>query len=170
MNANPGGPLTARPPLSDLAWLNLAHWQSSSDQRHILHLARVPLLFGRNLQIGAGELEIGPNRPILNDDPASELKFVEHSGAAIEAGRQDLIDLEDKMAVMELEMLSRPQAGPVTATARRLDAAQNHAALAGILQALRSGLNQAFMLAASWAGLPAEQAGRLCADACGAGG
>src|SRR3546814_6971269 len=32
------GYLTARPPLLDLAWLNLAHWQSSSDQRHILHV------------------------------------------------------------------------------------------------------------------------------------
>src|SRR3546814_11327266 len=39
------GYLTARPPLLDLAWLNLAHWQSSSDQRHILHVARVPILF-----------------------------------------------------------------------------------------------------------------------------
>lgn len=56
------GLLTARPPLMDLAWLNLAHWQSSSDQRHILHVARVPILFARNLKMGEDGVEIGPNR------------------------------------------------------------------------------------------------------------
>ena len=97
-NVAPNGFMRCRPPLIDLAWLNLAHWQSSSDQRHILHVARVPILFGRALQAGEGAIEVGPNRLILADDPAADLRFVEHSGAAIAAGRQDLIDLEDRMA------------------------------------------------------------------------
>ena len=81
--ANPTGFMTVRPPLIDMAWLNLAHWQSASDQRHILHVARVPVLFGRGLQMAERGLEIGPNRLILSDDPSADLKFVEHSGAAI---------------------------------------------------------------------------------------
>src|SRR5262249_43981635 len=33
--------MCGEPPLEDLADLNVAHWQSSSDQRNILHVARV---------------------------------------------------------------------------------------------------------------------------------
>jgi len=38
------GFMQSRPPLLDLAYMNVEHWQSSSDQRSILHTARVPLL------------------------------------------------------------------------------------------------------------------------------
>src|SRR5690606_24069096 len=37
------------PFLEGMAWKNLEHWQSASDQRHILHVARVPILFGSGL-------------------------------------------------------------------------------------------------------------------------
>ena len=160
---NPTGFLLWRPPLMDLAWLNLAQWQSASDQRHILHVARVPVLFGRALQTGGQELEIGPNRLVLSDDPAADLKFVEHSGAAIAAGRQDLSDLEDQMAVMGLDLLMRHPV-PVTATARQLDSHQNHAALAGYVRHLEDGLQRALIMAARWMGLPASAAGQLSCD------
>jgi len=160
LNTAPLGFMRARPPLIDLAWLNLSHWQSASDQRHILHVARVPILFGRALQVSDGEIEIGPNRLILADDPAADLRFVEHSGAAIAAGRQDLVDLEDRMAVLGLEMM-RHRPGETTATGRAIDAAQTHAALNAIVQTLEDGLSQAFRMAATFLGLEAGAAGRI---------
>ena len=53
-------------------------------------MARVPILFGRNLKVGEDGIEIGPNRLILGEGDGADLKYVEHGGAAIEAGRQDL--------------------------------------------------------------------------------
>ncbi|MGC6454631.1 MAG: DUF4055 domain-containing protein [Candidatus Puniceispirillaceae bacterium] len=161
LNAAPLGFMRARPPLVDLAWLNLAHWQSASDQRHILHVARVPILFGRALQVADGEIEIGPNRLIMADDPAADLRFVEHSGAAIAAGRQDLVDLEDRMAVLGLDMIRRRPGGETTATGRAIDAAQTHAALNSIVQTLEDGLASAFRMAAGFLGLDREAAGRI---------
>jgi hypothetical protein len=160
LNAAPDGFMQARPPLIDLAWLNLAHWQSASDQRHILHVARVPILFGRALQVANGEIEIGPNRLILADDPTAELRFVEHSGAAIAAGRQDLVDLEDRMAVLGLDML-RQRPGDATATGRAIDAAQTHAALNAVVLTLEDGLARAFGLAADIMGHDQDAAGRI---------
>ena len=165
ISAYPTGWMQSRLPLIDLAWLNLAHWQSSSDQRHILHVARVPVLFGRALQVEQQDIEIGPNRLILADDPAAELKFVEHSGAAIEAGRQDLIDLEDRMALMGFDMLSRSTT-PVTATARQLDSMQHHAALSSLVSHIEQGLQQALCLAAKAGGLSEPDGGVVCADRC----
>ncbi len=157
------GFLTARPPLLDLAWLNLAHWKSSSDQRHILHVARVPILFGRNLEVGEDGIEIGPNRLILGEGDGADLKYVEHGGAAIEAGRQDLADLEDRMAVMGLDLLVH-RSGGVTATERAIDAARADSALAALVRAVEEGLTAALVLCARWLDLPAEAAGRVTLD------
>lgn len=157
------GYLTARPPLLDLASLNLAHWQSSSDQRHILHVARVPILFGRNLKVGEDGIEIGPNRLILGEGDGADLKYVEHGGAAIEAGRQDLADLEDRMAVMGLDLMTR-RSGGVTATERAIDSARADSALAALVRAVEEGLTAALGLCARWLDLPAEAAGRVTLD------
>lgn len=158
------GFLTARPPLLDLAWLNLAHWQSSSDQRHILHVARVPILFARNLKVGEDGVEIGPNRLILGEGDGADLRYVEHSGAAIAAGRQDLADLEDRMAVMGLDLLVG-RSGGVTATERAIDAARADSALAGLVREVEEGLSRALGLAARWMDLDPTAAGRVTLDA-----
>ncbi|WP_312061751.1 efflux RND transporter permease subunit [Pantoea septica] len=51
------GFMNGRPPLAELAWLNVEHWQSRSDQQTILHVARVPVLFGKKL--GDGPISVG---------------------------------------------------------------------------------------------------------------
>ena len=38
------GLMKSEPPLLDLAYLNIAHWQEYSDYRHLLHYAQVPML------------------------------------------------------------------------------------------------------------------------------
>ena len=160
IHAERRGFMTARAPLMDLAWLNLAHWQSASDQRHILHVARVPILFAKNLKAGDGGVEIGPNRMIIGEGEGADLRFVEHSGAAIAAGRQDLVDLEDRMAVMGLDLLSHRQ-GQATATQRMIDAERTDSALAAIVRGLEDGLSSALGLAARWLDLPPEAAGKV---------
>ena len=151
--------MTAHPPLMDLAWLNLAHWQSASDQRHILHVARVPILFGRNLTLPEDGLALGPNRIVTGEGESADLRFVEHSGAAIAAGRQDLIDLEDRMAVMGLDLMTRRGGtGSTTATARAIDAAENSTSLLGLIHAVEEGLTTAFGYMADWLGVPRDDA------------
>ena len=100
-----------------------------------------PLLLSRNLQVPETGLDIGPNRLILSDDPSADLRFVEHSGAAIEAGRQDLRDLEERMAILGLDLIAR-RPGHMTATAKAIDAAQAHAALTSLITVLQQGLQK----------------------------
>ena len=56
-------------PLLDLAYLNCEHWQSSSDQQTILHVARVPILFGRKL--GDTPIVVGSGSLIVMTDVSS---------------------------------------------------------------------------------------------------
>jgi hypothetical protein len=45
---NRTGYMQGQPALEDLAWLNISHWQSASDQRSILRFARVGILFAQS--------------------------------------------------------------------------------------------------------------------------
>ena len=138
------GEFQAEPPLMDLAYKNLEHWQSSSDQRHILHVARVPLLFAKGVS-GDDTLEIGANQLISSTSPDAELKYVEHSGTSIDAGREDLERIELQMRALSLEPML-PKSGDITATRSAIDKAEADSSL----QAWALNLQDALDMALYW--------------------
>jgi hypothetical protein len=151
--------MTGTPCLSDLAWLNLTHWQSGSDQRNILHYARLVTYFGKLLEVDEnGKVIFGANRLIHSDDKDADLKVVEHSGAAVEAGRNDLLDLESAMAMYGLSLMM-PKTGTTTATEKAIDKAENNSALGGWVAKLASALEQ--LLAYTCQYLKVEADGQL---------
>lgn len=134
------GFLTAEPPLEDLADKNVEHWQSASDQRNILHAARVPILHATGRDPDDGALVVSAGTATTSRNPNAKLEWVEHTGAAIEAGRNDLKDIEFQMQVLGLQLLV---AGTETATGASLDAAKETAPLAMIADNLKDALEQA---------------------------
>lgn len=154
------GYMTGKPPLLDLAHLNIQHWQSSSDQEHILHFIRFPLLHGAGFSSDAKEMEIGPNRMITSEDPQASLNYVEHSGAAVEAGRQSIKDIEEKMDSMGNQLLIK-KPGNTTATATSIDTAKSHSALQDMTRRLENVFEQIFELMSEWSNLEVEYAGGI---------
>lgn len=142
------GLMLADPPLMDIANLNVAHWQSSSDQRHILTVARFPILASSGV-VDLGTTVIGPNEHLNTPDTQGRFYYVEHTGAAIEAGRNDLKDLEEDMVTLAMEPLLR-KAGNVTATQRAIDAAEGHSELQTMAIKFSDVLTTAYMMAAMW--------------------
>lgn len=141
-------------PLMDLANLNLGHWQSESDQRNILHVARVPILFGTGLDPEEiGDLEIGANRLIIGQD-GSTLDFVEHTGQAIGSGDTDLKNIEQRMAVAAME----PSLSTGSATGDALDTNKANSALQDMALRLQDTIDIVNQMMADWAGL-GENAG-----------
>ena len=133
------------PPLLDLAWKNVEHWQSASDQRNILHVARVPLL--ATIGIDANDLVIGPQN-ILALPVGGDAKWIEHSGKAIESGRIDLQDLEAQMQTMAGKILDR---GVVkTATQSGIESTQAMSKIQAWALGLQAGLNAAWALCGKW--------------------
>ena len=70
------GLMLADPPLMDIANLNVAHWQSSSDQRHILTVARFPILASSGV-VDLGTTVIGPNEHLNTPDTQGRVYYVE---------------------------------------------------------------------------------------------
>ena len=137
--------------LDDLADVNIAHWQSQSDQRNILQAARVPILFASGFPEDAGPLVIGSKKAITAMDPAAELRWIEHSGAAIGAGRQDLKDLEMQMEALGLQLLT-PRPNAQSATGEAIDAAKETTQLAMAADALQDALEMAMIWVSAYAG------------------
>lgn len=144
------GFMMGKPPLLDLAHLNVAHWQSASDQRHILTVSRFPILACSG---ASGEdsdpVVVGPNKVLYNPDPAGRFYYVEHTGQAIAAGRTDLKDLEEQMAGYGAEFLKRKTGGQ-TATARALDSAEATSDLSAMTGLFEDALAQALDITAEW--------------------
>ncbi len=132
--------VTAMPPLDDLAWINVAHWQSQSDQRNILHVARVPLLFGKMIDVDV--LAVGGSRLTNSQDEKGDLKYVEHTGAAIGSGRQDLEDLKKDMALFGMQLMAA-KPGSQTATEKSIEKAESDSTLKSWALLLEEAVNTA---------------------------
>ncbi|KRV72614.1 DUF4055 domain-containing protein [Pseudomonas citronellolis] len=116
------GFLTGKPPLMELAYLNVKHWQSQSDQDTILHYARVPILFGAGFE-QEHAVVVGGGTLVKNDKIEAKLSYVEHEGKAIDAGRNSLKDLIDEMRIAGAKLLRLENAAPKTAEQAQEDAA-----------------------------------------------
>lgn len=147
------------PPLEDLAHLNVAHWQSSSDQRNILHVARVPMLFIKGID-DETELKVGASSFTRVSGEHADMKFVEHSGAAIGAGRDDLKDLEFQMQTLGLELLI-PRPGQQSATGAAIDQSRMNSPLAMMADNLKDALERAFQFMAQYEGLGDDAGGSI---------
>lgn len=136
-------------PLIELAYQNVEHWQSCSDQQTILHVARVPIL----AIIGADtdtQITVGAKNAVKIPQ-GGEMKFVEHSGAAIGAGRQSILDLEERMRQTGAELLVL-KPGDVTATQVQSENEANRCALQRIVEDFEDSLDQCLQFMAMWVG------------------
>jgi hypothetical protein len=147
---NRTGYMTAMPPLLEMAHMNVKHFQSQSDQDTIMHVARVPILAVIGVDDDKWNLTVGASSavklPIQGD-----MKFVEHSGAAIEAGRKHLLDLEDQMRQAGAELLVIKPAN-ITEAQTLSDNEQGRCTLQRITADEKDAINQGLQLMAEWVG------------------
>ncbi len=151
------GLMECKPPLTDLAHLNVAHWQSGSDQRNVLTVSRFPILAASGVPADQ-KVTIGPNNFLTTEAADGKWYYVEHTGAAIAAGQVDLEALEDQMSTYGAEYM-RKKPGDETATGRALDAAEASSYLAATARNFQDCLEQALQFTANWLGL--ESGGSL---------
>lgn len=144
------GFMTADPPLEDLAWMCLLHWQSSSDQRNILRFARLGLLFAAGVtEAEVNKWAIGPNALLVSSDNASSLQWIEQNGKAIELGAEDLKDLEEKIMVFGMQPLLERFRNK-TATAVLSDESRANSEIEAWVEALENMMTDCFRDALEW--------------------
>ena len=148
--ANRTGLMEGKPPLEDLAHLNIRHWQSTSDQINILTVSRFPMLAVSGATDQSGDtMVIGPRQLLGTKDAQGRFYYVEHSGKAIKSGREDLEDLEEQMASYGAEFLKR-KSGSHTATGRALDSSEAMSPLQDMVIRFTESMGEALDITAKW--------------------
>lgn len=139
----------AEPPLEDLAWLNIRHWQVESEKGVSLHHACVPL---KACDKDARE---DPTAPLTISDTGvivglENLRYVEHTGTSIGSARQELLDLEDKMRRTAGELLS--SVVQKTATETDAESTEGESWLRAWARSFERGVEECLSAMARWLG------------------
>lgn len=146
---NRTGMLTATPPLRELAFLNAKHWRMQSGNDTLVDTASVPILAVSGVQEG-DNIVIGAKHAVRLP-PGGSLQYVEHTGAAIGAGREALRALEDAMRQAGAKLV-QPDKATKTATQASEEAARENSALGAMTQVFEDTLNDLLDLLAEWRG------------------
>lgn len=145
--ANPIGPMEGRPPLKDLAYLNVKHWQQQSDQDESARFCRKRLLVFTGLT-SDDKITVASDMAVRLPKDA-DAKIVEGSAESIEVGRSELDALEQQMIQTGAELLvAKP--GQRTATEASNDAEANKSSLQSLVEDFEDALDQCLQFSADW--------------------
>ena len=146
------GVLQSRPPLIDLALLNLAHYNKYSDFSTLLHLT-LPILCAKLRDRNNDSQVIGPYA-LVDVAENGDVWYAEPTGAGLKPQAEDLAAIEERMAKLGLAMLSAkaPQKAQ-TATETILDNLQEQSDLATSARSCQDALELALGFHAAYLGL-----------------
>lgn len=154
----------SEPPLIDLAFLNIAHYQEYSDARTSRHMTCVPILFTKGIQMTDAQgqaIEVGPNAGLATDNPAADAKYVSHDGQALSECRLAMNDLRSDIATLGLSMLAPDKRAAETAEAKRIDKSTHDSSLAVSVRGCQDGLERALGFHARYYQLDMEEGGSV---------
>ena len=144
--------MTSKPPLLDIAHLNLAHFQRQADLIHSLHVASQPLLVMEGWDDQTKDTAISVNYAMATQ-PGNKIYYVEPAASAFEAQSAEIQELQLQMAPLGISTLSQQKFVAESADARRLDRVDTNSMLSMVSLDLEQKMQKAFNLSADYLGL-----------------
>ena len=144
--------LTSKPPLLDIAYLNLAHFQRQADLIHSLHVASQPLLVLEGWDDQTKDTVISVNYAMATQ-PGNKVYYVEPASSAFEAQTNEVQELQLQMATLGISTLSQQKFVAESADARRLDRVDTNSMLSMVSLELEQKLQKSFNLSAAYLGI-----------------
>lgn len=150
------GLFDSSPPLLDLAYLNVAHYQQWSDCAYGRYRSNVPFLFGKGIPEAFDEngdlkpVTVGPNTALFTKEADGDVKWVSHDGASLADSQKALDDLKSDIGSLGLSMLAPQKRSAETAEAKRLDKSTSDSALSVGARALQDGIENALQFHANY--------------------
>ena len=144
--------LTSKPPLLDIAYLNLAHFQRQADLIHSLHVASQPMLVLEGWDDQTKDMSISVNYAMATQ-PGNKVYYVEPASSAFEAQTNEIQELQLQMATLGISTLSQQKFVAESADARRLDRVDTNSMLSMVSLELEQKLQKVFNLSADYLGI-----------------
>jgi len=148
--------LVSKPPLLDIAYLNLAHFQRQADLIHSLHVASQPMLVMEGYDDQTKDLAISVNYAMATQ-PGNKVYYVEPASSAFDAQSAEIKELQMQMATLGISTLSQQKFVAESADARRLDRVDTNSMLAMVSMELEQKLQKCFNFSAEYVGIEPPQ-------------
>ena len=134
--SNRVGYLESRPPMADIAELNLIAYQTLSDLANQLHISAVPMLAMFGFPAAAEEVSAGPSEA-LSLPQESRIEYVEPEGRSFDAQFRRLDQLEKQINELGLAAVLGQKLSAETAEAKRIDRSQGDSTMQVIAQQMQ---------------------------------
>jgi hypothetical protein len=144
------------PPLLDLAYLNIAHFQQWSDYATSIFKTCVPVFYAfgvtgkQDADGNPSKVYVGPNTAVIDRNENASVGYAAHDGAALGSCKASLDELKSDMGTLGLAMLAPQKRVAETAEAKRLDKATSDSALAVAARGLQDGIERALQFHANY--------------------
>ena len=148
------GTLFSKPPMTEVAQLNLTHYQRHADLIHTLHVAAQPLLILKGWDDQSDPVGLSVNNALVMP-PEGDAKYVEPASSAFDAQRSELEALVEEMKTLGLAVLTQQKNSAESGLAKSLDRLDSNSILAVISKDLEQSLQQAMDMAAAYMGISA---------------
>ncbi len=154
--SNRVGMLTSKPPLVDIASLNITHYQRQADLINALHIAAMPILVLEGWDDQPEGTSVGVNYG-LSTIPGNKVYYVNTDSSSFSAQQEEINQLEHQMSSLGVTKLLGQKFVAESADAKRIDQAQANSILSIISMELESALQQAFDIAAVYTNRPSPK-------------
>ena len=134
--SNRVGVLESRPPLADIAELNLKAYQVQSDLDNQLHISAVPMLAIFGFPQSAEEISAGPGEAMALPEGASA-QYIEPSGNSYDAQFKRLDQIASQINELGLAAVLGQKLSAETAEAKRIDRSQGDSTMMVIAQQMQ---------------------------------
>ena len=128
--------LDSRPPMADIAELNLKAYQIQSDLDNQLHISAVPMLAFYGFPQNAEEVSAGPGEAIAFP-PDGRAEYIEPAGRSYDAQFRRLDRLESQINELGLAAVLGQKLSAETAEAKRIDRSQGDSTMMVVAQQMQ---------------------------------
>lgn len=147
-NWDGSSPAVSKPPLIDLASVNISHYKNSADLEHGRHYTAMPTPWAAGFSLNGDQLEIGARSAWISEDPGATVGMLEFSGAGLGHVADGMRDKESQMAVLGARLLDGQRPGVEAAEAIKLRQSGDRSVLAGITASISD--TWTWILTTSW--------------------
>ncbi len=145
-------PKPAKPPMLDLANMNIAHYRNSADYEQLLHLVGSPTIWvAANWEESPKPVHVGAGASMMLPQGAT-VGVLEFSGQSATAFERSMDQKEERMAALGARLIRNQERANVTAETTKLQAGAETSVLTNVVQNVELAFTLALKFAAEWAG------------------
>ena len=147
--SNKVGIYESRPPLEDIAELNIKSYQIQSDYDNQLHISAVPMLAFYGFPAAAEEVAAGPNEA-LSLPEGSSASYIEPNGNSFTAQEKRIDKLEYQINELGLAAILGQKMSAETAQSKRIDRSQGDSTMMVLSQQIQDLLDNCLKFHAAY--------------------